>query len=81
MWREAAITATYLYNRTPHSAINYKNPYELRYNKKPDIYHIKIFGLICYYKIKKNYIIKLEPEANKAILIGFNYPLYKVGYS
>ena len=70
--------AIYLYNRTPYSAINYKTPYELRYNKILDITYIKTFRSICFYKNKKNYITKLELKANKAILIGFNYLLYKV---
>ena len=78
MWGEAVIIATYLYNRTPHSVINYKTPYKLRYNKIPDITYIKTFGSIYFYKNKKNYITKLELKANKVILIRFNYPLYKV---
>jgi len=39
LWGEAALAAVYIYNRSPHKALNYKTPYEYKYNKKPDISH------------------------------------------
>jgi hypothetical protein len=41
-WGEAITASVYLYNRTPHSAIDYKTPYELKYGKKSDLNNIKI---------------------------------------
>ena len=70
LWGEAVLAAVYLYNRTPHSGINHKTPYELKYNQKPDISHIRTWGSICFYKIKTP-IKKLVPKGNKAILTGF----------
>jgi hypothetical protein len=40
--RIRALAAVYLYNRTPHSSINYKTPYELKNKEKPNISNIKI---------------------------------------
>jgi hypothetical protein len=77
LWGEAAITATYLYNRTPHSKLDFKTPYELKYNQRPDISHIKTFGSIAFYKNKHN-IKKLDPRANKGILIGLGQNMYKI---
>ncbi|POS82168.1 hypothetical protein EPUL_005540, partial [Erysiphe pulchra] len=78
LWGEACLTATYLYNRTPHSSLNFKTPYEVKNDQKPDISHIQTFGSICFYKNKGNNIKKLDDRALKGILIGFNERLYKV---
>ena len=75
-WAEALIAAVYLYNRTPHSALNYKTPYEVRYNKKPKITHIKIWGSIAYNKIDD--FQKLDPRAKPNILIGYGNNQYKL---
>ena len=77
LWGEAVFAAVYLDNRTPHSGINHKTPYELKYNQKPDISHIRTWGSICFYKIKTP-IKKLDPKGNKAILIGFGQNQYRV---
>ena len=36
LWGEAILTATYLYNRTPNSSINFSTPYNLKYKEKPN---------------------------------------------
>ncbi|POS82922.1 hypothetical protein EPUL_004255 [Erysiphe pulchra] len=78
LWGEACLTATFLHNRTPHSSIDFKTPYEAKYNRKPDITNIKTFGSICYYKNKGNLVRKLDDKAIKGVLVGFNDALYKV---
>jgi hypothetical protein len=78
LWGEAAIIATYLYNRIPHSKLDFKTPYKLKYNKRLNISNIKTFGSIAFYKNKNNYIKKLDPRANKGILIGFGQNIYKI---
>ena len=77
LWGEALLTAVYLYNRTPHSALNYITPYEKKNEEKPDISHIRVFGSITFYKVKTN-TKKLDPKANKGILLGFNENVYKI---
>lgn len=71
LWGEAMLSATYIYNRTPHKALNYKTPYEVYHNIKPNISHIKAWGSIAYYHTN-NYIKKLSPRKEEAILIGYN---------
>jgi len=78
LWGEVVSTAVYLYNRTPHSQLQFKTPYEALYNTKPDIMNIKVFGLIAYYKNKAIRLKKLEPRAKKAILLGFGNNLYRL---
>ena len=77
-WGEALEAAVFLYNRTPHSSLGFKSPYELRYNKPPNLDNIRIFGSIAYYtRVKAK---KLDTRAKKAILIGYSdsniYKLY-----
>ena len=78
LWGEALLAAVYLYNRTPHSSLNYKTPYELIYKEKPNISNIRVWGSITYYKNKGNNIKKLEPKANKGILIGYGQNQYRI---
>ena len=68
----------YLYNRTPHSQIQFKTPYFALHNTKPDITNIKVFGSIAYYKDKTTGLKKLDPRAKKAILVGFGNNLYRL---
>lgn len=50
----------------------------MKNNTKPIVSHIKTFDSICYYKNKSNNITKLDKRAIKGVLVGFNYPIYKV---
>ena len=68
----------YLYNRTPHSQLQFKTPYQALYDTKPDITNIKVFGLIVYYKNKATGLKKLDPRAKKAIVVGFGKNLYRL---
>ena len=41
-WAMTLEAAVYIYNRTPHSSLNFKTPYEIKYSKLPKLNHIKI---------------------------------------
>jgi len=60
LWGKAILATVYIYNRIPHSTLNFKTPYEIKYNEKPNINNIKIWGSIIYYKIKGPKRSKLE---------------------
>jgi hypothetical protein len=45
-WGEAVATAVYLLNRVPCKAIEGKTPFELWYERKPGMHHLKVFGCI-----------------------------------
>ena len=47
-WAEAANTANYLKNRTPSQALLGKTSFEMWYDRKPDLSHLKTFGCIAY---------------------------------
>ena len=77
-WGEALMASVYLYNRTPNSSINYKTPYELRYNKKPDISNIKTWGSLVFKKDPIELISKLDSRASPYYLIGYGSNQYKL---
>lgn len=82
LWGEAILAACYIYNRTPHSSINFKTPYEIYWGSKPNINNIKIWGSIVYYNTNKQ-LTKLAPRREQAILVGYaedyyHYKLYIV---
>ena len=71
LWGEALQTSVFLYNRTPHTSIGLKTPYEAKNGIKPDLSTIRVFGSITYYKKKDPSSEKLSSKADKAILLGF----------
>ena len=71
LWGEALLTATYLYNRTPNSSINFKTPYQSKYNVLPNLDNVRIFGSSAYCKEPSSLISKLDSKATPYYLIGF----------
>ena len=65
-WAEAVNTATFVLNRTGPTKIEGKTPYELWFNKKPSVDHLRIFGLsvmfMCLMKSEENWMPKVKKE-------------------
>lgn len=77
-WGEAVLTAGFLSNITPTSAIDQsKTPYQLWHNKKPKIENLRIFGCTVYVH-DKNRVGKFDKKSNKGILVGYDYSGYKI---
>jgi len=76
-WAEAVAYVTHAANLTPRKN-KIKTPYELWYNKIPNVSYLKTFGCIAYYHIPKNARNKLQPSGKKAIMVG--YSRERVGY-
>ncbi|XP_070007719.1 uncharacterized protein [Nicotiana sylvestris] len=47
-WGYCVITAAYLINRLPSSVLKGCSPYELLYNRKPQLGHLKTSGCLCF---------------------------------
>ena len=79
LWREALNTAIFLYNRTPHSALDLIIPFKALNKSKPIISNIKVFSSLYYYK-DNSFKLKLDPRGRKAILIRYSKEanLYKI---
>ena len=48
VWAEAACTAVYIQNRSPHAILGEKTPKEVFTRKKPTVDHMRIFGTPVY---------------------------------
>lgn len=70
-WGEAMLTATYLQNRLPSRSLQ-KIPYELWWERKPELGHIRVFGSEAFVHIPDVKRSKLEGKARKMKMIGYS---------
>ena len=70
-WFDALRTAVFLYNRLPHSSLDFLSPFEQAFKIKPTLSHVRIFGSPAYVIIPKNERSKLSSRAKNMIRIGF----------
>ncbi|KAK5666830.1 hypothetical protein QVD99_8733 [Batrachochytrium dendrobatidis] len=70
-WAEAATTATYLQNRTPHTAIGGRTPYELWTGNVPAIPHLRVFGCLAHALLPTNLLKKLDARTNRCVMLGY----------
>ena len=86
LWAEAARTAVYVQNRTPHRVLEIKTPEEVFSGKKLEVNHLRIFGYPVYIHILKEKRMKLDPSRKKGIFLGYSesskaYRIYFPGYT
>jgi hypothetical protein len=55
-----------------------RTPHEIWNGKKPDVGHLRVFGLKCWYTIPKESVKRLDDRTSEAIMIG--YPKNTKGY-
>jgi hypothetical protein len=72
LWAEACNTAVYLQNKSPHKVLGRMTPEEAFTGKRPEIGHIRIFGCLVYCHVPTERRTKLEPTAEKGILVGYS---------
>ena len=72
LWEEAAKTAVYVQNRTPHRVLENKTPEEVFSGKKLEVSHLKIFSCPVYIHIPKEKRTKLDPSGKKGIFVGYS---------
>jgi hypothetical protein len=72
LWFLALYFVVYVLNRTvPTRSTSYKTPYELVYNKKPSLHHLRVFGCSCLYRLlDKNRVDDISPPAALGIYVG-----------
>ena len=61
-WAEAVNTANYLKNRTPSQALLSKTSFEMWYDRKPDLSHLRTFGCNAYAHIPDTQRKKLDDK-------------------
>ncbi|GJX90263.1 retrovirus-related pol polyprotein from transposon TNT 1-94 [Tanacetum coccineum] len=67
LWAEAVVTACYTQNRSIIRHCHGKTPYELLYDRKPDLSYHYVFGALCYPNNDGEDLGKLQAKAD----IGF----------
>jgi hypothetical protein len=72
LWAEACNTAAYIQNRSPHKALGGRTPEEAFSGKKPEVGHFRIFGCLTYSHVPSEKRTKLEPTAERGILVGYD---------
>lgn len=75
-WREALMTATYLINRSPSSAIHFKTSVKKWFKHPPNLSNLKVFGCIVYAHVREE---KLDKRAKKCLSLGYPFGV-KLGY-
>lgn len=76
-WGYAIETSAYLSNRSPTSALKFnKTPYEMIFNKKPNLLTLRIFGCVAF---SKTIIANgLGERSDTSIFIGYIHNCYKL---
>ena len=74
-WNESVMTANYVKNRSPTSAVGKqfkdKTPAEIWFGKKPDLSNLRIFGSECYNHVPHEKRLKLQAKSTKCIMLGY----------
>ncbi|GKB15830.1 retrovirus-related pol polyprotein from transposon TNT 1-94 [Tanacetum coccineum] len=71
LWAEAVATTCYTQNRSIIRLHHGKTPYELLYDKLPDLSFFHVFGALCYSTNDSENLGKLQPKAYIGIFIGY----------
>ena len=72
LWAEACGIAIYLQNRSPHRVVGSRTPEEAFTGRRPNIGHLRMFGCFTYSHVPSEKRTKLEPTAEKGILVGYS---------
>ncbi|EOX92681.1 Retrotransposon protein, unclassified, putative [Theobroma cacao] len=71
-WVEAVNTANYILNLTYSRVLPNVTTYELWYEQKPNVSHMKVYGSVCYAKVLDEKRSKLDLKSTLAIFIGYS---------
>lgn len=79
-WGNCVLTAVYLINRLPSVLLNGKSPYEMMYQRPPNLDHLRVFGCLCFATTLPRGD-KFAARAKRAVFIGYSstqkgYKLY-----
>ncbi|KAJ9544580.1 hypothetical protein OSB04_024287 [Centaurea solstitialis] len=70
-WVDAVSTACYTQNRFLVVKRFDKIPYQLLYNKRPNIKFFHVFGCKCYALNDRDPVVKFDPKADDVMFIGY----------
>ncbi|GJW54942.1 retrovirus-related pol polyprotein from transposon TNT 1-94 [Tanacetum coccineum] len=70
-YENVVATACYTQNRSIIRCRHGKTPYELLYDRKPDLSYLHVFGALCYPNNDSEDLGKLQAKADIGIFIGY----------
>nr|GEZ89007.1 retrovirus-related Pol polyprotein from transposon TNT 1-94 [Tanacetum cinerariifolium] len=71
LWAEAVSTTRYTQNHSLIPLRYNKTPYELMYEKKPDLSYLYVFGSLCYPTNDSGGLGKLKAKTDIGIFVGY----------
>ena len=78
-WPEIICAATYLKNRTLTNMIDRKTMYDIFFNKRTDVKHLRLYGSRFFVRTpKQKRISKWDKKADMEILLGYSDVGYRV---
>lgn len=72
LWAESMNTAVHVINRTGPSKCENKTPYELWYNKEPNVDKLKVFETECFVHVPEEKRKKLDKKSVKGFVVGYH---------
>lgn len=70
-WGDSVAASVYIYNRFPHSALNYQTPYEKWFGRTPTLSHMRVFGCKAWIHRQNRPHPRLTPKSSHVIFIGY----------
>jgi len=70
-WAEACLTAIYTRNRLPTARVTGKTPYEIVFQKSPDMKNMRVFGCLVYFLTPKELRKKWDSKSKRGIFLGY----------
>lgn len=78
-WPEIVCTAAYLKNRTLANTFNRKTPYEIFFEKKPSVKHLRLYGSKIFVRVpEQKRDSKWDKKAKLGVLLGYTEVGYRV---
>jgi len=70
-WGEAMNTAVYIKNRCPTKVLNSKTPQEVWSGRKPDVFHLRVFGCKAFAHVPDEKRTKLESKSMPCVFLRY----------
>jgi hypothetical protein len=71
-WPFAVLAATHIKQRVPHASLPPNTtPFELWFNRRPNLSHLRPFGTICTARIITNHATKFQPRGESGRFLGY----------
>ena len=72
-WSYAISTTVHIINRPPTPILKNSTPWEVLFQSKPDITHLRFFGCVCFPLLRSYNTHKLMPHTTPCIFLGYIY--------